>query len=225
MADDITVSFRLWRRPPGATGRAVFRRPAQIEVDSVELMPFAAITPPDVRRSGERDRESLRKRVRATANHYALVVLTAPVVLLLAYAIRGLPVGGRHRMNPVRAGGDVIEQRLPGAGLVALGIPAGRNRSSPHQMSRCRQSTASRAGAAASSASTRVPMPPPVSTRDACPRTRGGVHEPGHQPGRTALASSSASRRMRTWGRRGDDVTSRRRRRSRPASRRTPRPG
>lgn len=48
--------------PPGATGRAVFRRPAQIEVDAVELMPFAAITPPDVRRSGERDRESLRQR-------------------------------------------------------------------------------------------------------------------------------------------------------------------
>jgi hypothetical protein len=47
---------------PGAAGRPVFRRPAQIEVDSVELMPFAAITPPDVRRSGERDRESLRKR-------------------------------------------------------------------------------------------------------------------------------------------------------------------
>jgi len=34
----------------------------QIEVDSVELMPFAAITPGDIRRSGERDRESLRQR-------------------------------------------------------------------------------------------------------------------------------------------------------------------
>jgi hypothetical protein len=53
--------------PPGATGRAVFRRPAQIEVDSVELMPFAVITLPDVRRSGERDRESLRKRAATPA--------------------------------------------------------------------------------------------------------------------------------------------------------------
>jgi hypothetical protein len=34
----------------------------QIEVDSVELMPFAAITADDVRRSGESDRESVRKR-------------------------------------------------------------------------------------------------------------------------------------------------------------------
>ena len=50
------------------------------------------------------------------------------------------------------------------------GMPGGRKRSSPHQMSRCRQSTASLAGAAASSASTCVPMPPPVSTSEACPR-------------------------------------------------------
>jgi len=59
---DITVSFRLWQRPrvkPGGTYRA---GPVQIEVDSVELMPFAAITPDDIRRSGERDREALRQR-------------------------------------------------------------------------------------------------------------------------------------------------------------------
>jgi uncharacterized protein YhfF len=33
-----------------------------IEVDAVELMPFAAITAADVRRSGEADREALRRR-------------------------------------------------------------------------------------------------------------------------------------------------------------------
>jgi len=36
--------------------------PAEIEVDSVDLMPFAAITPEDVRRSGEPDLETLRQR-------------------------------------------------------------------------------------------------------------------------------------------------------------------
>jgi hypothetical protein len=35
---------------------------AQIEVDAVELLPFAAITAADVRRSGEPDREALRRR-------------------------------------------------------------------------------------------------------------------------------------------------------------------
>src|ERR1035438_3860620 len=72
MSGDITVSFRLWRRP--TVSFRLWRRPkvreggrypvgpAQIEVDSVDLVPFSAITPADVRRSGERDRESLRQR-------------------------------------------------------------------------------------------------------------------------------------------------------------------
>ena len=62
LAGDITVSFRLWRRPRVRSGGRYPVGPAQIEVDSVELMPFAAITAGDIRRSGERDRESLRQR-------------------------------------------------------------------------------------------------------------------------------------------------------------------
>jgi hypothetical protein len=62
MAGDITVSFRLWRQPRVRPGGRYFVGPAQIEVDSVELMPFSAITPTDLRRSGERDLESLRQR-------------------------------------------------------------------------------------------------------------------------------------------------------------------
>jgi hypothetical protein len=62
MAGDITVSFRLWRQPRVRPGGRYFVGPAQIEVDSVELMPFSAITPADLRRSGERDLESLRQR-------------------------------------------------------------------------------------------------------------------------------------------------------------------
>ena len=62
IAGDITVSFRLWRRPQVRAGGRYAVGPAYIEVDSVELMPFASITAADVRRSGEPDRESLRRR-------------------------------------------------------------------------------------------------------------------------------------------------------------------
>jgi hypothetical protein len=62
MSGDITVSFRLWRRPKVREGGRYPVGPAQIEVDSVELMPFSSITEADIRRSGEEDRESLRQR-------------------------------------------------------------------------------------------------------------------------------------------------------------------
>ena len=59
---DITVSFRLWRRPKVKAGGRYPVGPVHIEVDSVELIPFSAITAADVRRSGEPDRETLRRR-------------------------------------------------------------------------------------------------------------------------------------------------------------------
>ena len=62
MAGDVTVSFRLWRRPRVRPGGRYCAGPAQIEAGSVELTPFAAITPGGIRRSGERDRESPRQR-------------------------------------------------------------------------------------------------------------------------------------------------------------------
>jgi hypothetical protein len=62
IAGGITVSFRLWRRPKVRVGGRYPVGPAQIEIDSVELMPFSSITPADLRRSGEPDRESLRRR-------------------------------------------------------------------------------------------------------------------------------------------------------------------
>lgn len=58
----ITVSFRLWQRPKVRVGGRYRVGAAQIEVDAVELLPFAAITAADVRRSGEPDREALRRR-------------------------------------------------------------------------------------------------------------------------------------------------------------------
>jgi hypothetical protein len=61
-AGDITVSYRLWRRPKVRAGGRYLVGPAHIEVDSVELVPFASITSADVRHSGEKDLESLRQR-------------------------------------------------------------------------------------------------------------------------------------------------------------------
>ncbi len=62
LAGDITVSFRLWQRPRVKQGGRYPVGPGQIEVDSIELVPFAAVTAADVRRSGEQDREALRHR-------------------------------------------------------------------------------------------------------------------------------------------------------------------
>jgi len=62
ISGDITVSFRLWQRPQVRVGGRYPVGPGYIEVDSMELMPFSAITPADLRRSGEKDMESLRQR-------------------------------------------------------------------------------------------------------------------------------------------------------------------
>jgi hypothetical protein len=62
IAGDITLSFRLWRRPRVREGGRYRVGPAYIEIDSVELVPFATITPDEVQRCGEPDLETLRRR-------------------------------------------------------------------------------------------------------------------------------------------------------------------
>lgn len=62
LAGDITVTFRLWRTPRVKAGGRYRVGPGQIEVDSIELVPFASIDGEDLRRSGEADLESLRSR-------------------------------------------------------------------------------------------------------------------------------------------------------------------
>jgi ASCH domain len=62
LSGEITVSFRLWRRPQVKAGGRYRVGTGQIEVDAVEFVPFSSITPADVRRSGEVDLESLRRR-------------------------------------------------------------------------------------------------------------------------------------------------------------------
>ena len=61
-AGDITVSIRLWTRAKVKAGGRYASHGFDVEVDSIELLPFSAITDDDVARSGERDREALRQR-------------------------------------------------------------------------------------------------------------------------------------------------------------------
>ena len=61
-AGDITVSIRLWQRAKVKAGNRYASHGFEIEVDSVELIPFSAVTDDDVVRSGEPNREALRRR-------------------------------------------------------------------------------------------------------------------------------------------------------------------
>lgn len=62
LSGGITVSFRLWRRAKVREGRRYRVGDGQIEIDSVEVVPFSSIDADDVRRAGEADLESLRQR-------------------------------------------------------------------------------------------------------------------------------------------------------------------
>jgi hypothetical protein len=62
LAGDITLSVRLWKRPRVKHGGRYRLGPGEIEIDAIELLPFAAITEEDVQRAGEPDRETLRRR-------------------------------------------------------------------------------------------------------------------------------------------------------------------
>lgn len=61
-AGDLTVSIRLWSRPQVKVGGRYATAGVVIHVDSLELIPFAAVDDEDVRASGETDREALRAR-------------------------------------------------------------------------------------------------------------------------------------------------------------------
>jgi hypothetical protein len=62
LSGDITVTFRLWRNLEVKAGGRYRVGPGQIEVDLIELVPFASIDETDLQCSGEADRESLRRR-------------------------------------------------------------------------------------------------------------------------------------------------------------------
>jgi hypothetical protein len=62
LSGQITVTFRLWSRPKVKHGGRYRVGDGQIEVDSIELVPFSSIDQVDLQRAGEADFESLRKR-------------------------------------------------------------------------------------------------------------------------------------------------------------------
>ena len=55
LSGDITVTFRLWRRPKVRPGGRYRVGDGKIEVDSVELVPFSSIDDTDVLQAGETD--------------------------------------------------------------------------------------------------------------------------------------------------------------------------
>jgi hypothetical protein len=59
---DITLTVRLWQRPKVRAGGRYASHGCVLEVDSLELLPFSAVDADDLARSGERDREALRRR-------------------------------------------------------------------------------------------------------------------------------------------------------------------
>jgi ASCH domain len=58
----ITLTYRLWSRPQVKEGGRYAVAGATIEVDAMELVPFSSVTKTDLRRTGERDLEALRRR-------------------------------------------------------------------------------------------------------------------------------------------------------------------
>jgi hypothetical protein len=59
---EVTVSIRLWSRPQVKVGGRYPTAGVTIEIDSLEVLPFSAVTDDDVDASGETDREALRQR-------------------------------------------------------------------------------------------------------------------------------------------------------------------
>lgn len=59
---EVTVSIRLWSRPQVKEGGRYRTAGVVIEIDSIEVLPFSAVTDDDLAASGETDREALRKR-------------------------------------------------------------------------------------------------------------------------------------------------------------------
>lgn len=58
----VTVSIRLWSRPQVKFGGRYRTSGVVLAIDSIEVLPFSAVTDDDVAASGEADLEALRDR-------------------------------------------------------------------------------------------------------------------------------------------------------------------
>ena len=61
-AGQITVTFRLWKRLHAKVGGQYTVGPVVIEVDSIEMIPFHAVTKRDIKLAGASSRDALRER-------------------------------------------------------------------------------------------------------------------------------------------------------------------
>ncbi|MDN5798321.1 MAG: ASCH domain-containing protein [Intrasporangium sp.] len=59
---EVMVSIRLWSRPQVKVGGRYQTAGVVIEIDSLEVLPFSAVTADDLAASGEEDLEALRDR-------------------------------------------------------------------------------------------------------------------------------------------------------------------
>jgi hypothetical protein len=59
---EITLTVRLWSRPQVRLGGRYESRGSLVEIDEIELLPFSEIDEADIARTGETDREALRRR-------------------------------------------------------------------------------------------------------------------------------------------------------------------
>jgi hypothetical protein len=59
---EVTLTFRLWKRPHAKVGGRYRVGAVVIEVERIDLVPFSSISAREVRRTGSPDRESLRAR-------------------------------------------------------------------------------------------------------------------------------------------------------------------
>lgn len=59
---EITLSIRLWQRPQVKVGGRYEDDEVHFEVESIEVLPFSAVTAEDITRAGETSREALRQR-------------------------------------------------------------------------------------------------------------------------------------------------------------------
>lgn len=63
---DVTLTFRLWKRPHAKVGGRYRVGAVIIEVDRIDLVPFGSITAREVRLAGSPDRDALRERAAHT---------------------------------------------------------------------------------------------------------------------------------------------------------------
>ena len=91
----ITVSYRLWSKPKVKVGGAYWSASVSIEIDDMEVVPFSSITDDDVARTGEPDRERLRRRAAHSGP-----ILDDTLVYRVAFHVVGARANDTRRVLP-----------------------------------------------------------------------------------------------------------------------------